>query len=88
MEGREVPIITTRISVMHLRQSHLIQKRISERGKKRNADRCAICLGSLKCNKKTLLCQHIFHDNCITMWLIDNNTCPLCRSITRQSAAQ
>jgi E3 ubiquitin-protein ligase DOA10 len=28
----------------------------------------------LPCNEK-----HIFHDNCITEWLKNNNACPLCK---------
>ncbi|KAJ8945890.1 hypothetical protein NQ318_002731 [Aromia moschata] len=50
--------------------------------KKRNADRCAICLGSLKSSLKPLKCSHIFHEHCITAWLLENNTCPICRKVT------
>jgi hypothetical protein len=46
-----------------------------------NNDNCSICfekltddiLGVTKCN-------HIYHHNCIKQWLINNKTCPLCRT--------
>lgn len=30
-------------------------------------------------NTLTLICNHKFHNNCITKWLDRHNTCPLCR---------
>ncbi|KAJ8961635.1 hypothetical protein NQ314_005887 [Rhamnusium bicolor] len=50
--------------------------------RKRNIDRCAICLGPLKFALKALTCTHIFHENCIQKWLINNKTCPICRTET------
>jgi hypothetical protein len=42
---------------------------------------CSICLLELKKNIKTLKCKHDFHKKCINEWIINNNVCPLCRSI-------
>jgi hypothetical protein len=43
---------------------------------------CSICLSSQKSKEKitVLSCSHSYHNNCITKWVIQNNTCPLCRS--------
>jgi len=39
---------------------------------------CMICLDSNKINTE-LPCGHRFHSKCITEWLNDKNTCPVCR---------
>ena len=45
---------------------------------------CSICLDCYSENEelawpKTSKCNHIFHAECIKMWLKDHNECPLCR---------
>jgi len=44
-------------------------------------DECSICLEKYVKNDKimNLECNHTFHDNCIKLWLKNNNTCPQCR---------
>lgn len=51
---------------------------------------CSICLNDLVSKdgeeqKKNRLfrspCQHVFHDNCMTKWLRNNDSCPLCRFV-------
>jgi hypothetical protein len=43
---------------------------------------CSICLSSIDKNtEKELTCNHIFHDNCITEWLKNKNSCPMCRAV-------
>lgn len=44
--------------------------------------RCCVCLGEfvLKEELRRLpLCKHVFHGDCIRLWLRTNATCPLCR---------
>jgi hypothetical protein len=44
---------------------------------------CSVCLAEFKDNDlvRTLpLCSHIFHLNCIDVWLRSHPNCPLCRS--------
>ena len=44
-------------------------------------DECPICLDNYQVNRDimNLDCNHIFHHDCINLWLKDNNTCPQCR---------
>lgn len=42
---------------------------------------CTICLETFEEKKKArqIICQHIFHQECIDVWLCMNQTCPMCR---------
>lgn len=41
---------------------------------------CGICLNIISnSNKYTTKCNHIFHNKCITHWLLLNTNCPICR---------
>jgi len=40
---------------------------------------CTICCDELKKNQAKLACGHTFHNNCLIRWLIDHDTCPICR---------
>ncbi|KAF0903986.1 hypothetical protein E2562_030485 [Oryza meyeriana var. granulata] len=43
---------------------------------------CAICLGHLRHGElcsEVLVCHHVFHRDCIGLWMKSSNTCPLCR---------
>jgi hypothetical protein len=51
---------------------------------------CAICLSHFKsqqlvCESNNILCQHVFHKECMVDWLMklhdDCPTCPMCREI-------
>lgn len=45
--------------------------------------KCPICFSRTKSDEvEKLLCGHSFCKNCIRAWLVLENTCPLCRSIT------
>ena len=45
-------------------------------------EECSICLEEFTTDKKIikLNCNHIFHTDCIKLWIENNNTCPLCRT--------
>jgi hypothetical protein len=43
---------------------------------------CVICMSEMKPDNeeiKNTHCNHMFHRHCLTAWLINHNTCPLCR---------
>jgi len=42
---------------------------------------CSVCFEEflIGSNVMGLPCQHIFHDPCLTKWLEERNTCPICR---------
>jgi len=43
-------------------------------------DECPICLERMNVkNYKALKCSHRYHETCITQWLENNSSCPLCR---------
>ncbi|KAJ4767151.1 RING-H2 finger protein ATL66 [Rhynchospora pubera] len=44
---------------------------------------CSVCLGDLADGDKVKvmpLCNHVFHPECIDMWLSSHSSCPLCRA--------
>ncbi|KAG2680809.1 hypothetical protein I3760_11G115200 [Carya illinoinensis] len=45
---------------------------------------CSVCLGEFEIKEELLqipLCKHVFHIECIHLWLHSNSTCPLCRCL-------
>jgi hypothetical protein len=43
---------------------------------------CPICINHFILNSiyRKLICNHIFHIECIDKWFINNNKCPMCRN--------
>ena len=43
---------------------------------------CPICIDALKRGDAVIVlhCKHMFHDECVTLWLRQHNTCPVCRT--------
>ncbi|KAJ9182749.1 hypothetical protein P3X46_006707 [Hevea brasiliensis] len=54
-------------------------------GKIVKSDECAICLEEFKEGEKCRMlfpsCVHIFHKDCIDIWLSEDTRCPLCRAV-------
>ena len=43
-------------------------------------DDCTICFENLTDDSTFLICSHRFHRKCISEWLIEQSTCPICRT--------
>uniref|UniRef100_A0A0X3P4M6 RING-type E3 ubiquitin transferase n=2 Tax=Schistocephalus solidus TaxID=70667 RepID=A0A0X3P4M6_SCHSO len=45
------------------------------------SESCPICFDDYAAGEVviTLPCEHFFHENCITRWLKEHGTCPICR---------
>ena len=49
-----------------------------------NPQECSVCLENLNENVcKLPACNHRFHRKCIAKWLVDKDTCPMCRTIVQ-----
>lgn len=53
------------------------------RGNGGDGAQCSVCLGAVQAGemvRRLPLCKHLYHVECIDMWLASHATCPLCRS--------
>ncbi|MBE3111506.1 MAG: hypothetical protein IMZ46_13550 [Acidobacteria bacterium] len=43
---------------------------------------CTVCIDEVKIGDEVIFlpCKHWFHEACVTMWLKEHNTCPICRT--------
>ncbi|KAL6602818.1 hypothetical protein ACP70R_043179 [Stipagrostis hirtigluma subsp. patula] len=51
-------------------------------GKGASSTECAVCLGVIQVGAMAKLlpaCSHVYHQECIDLWLSSRSTCPLCR---------
>jgi hypothetical protein len=51
---------------------------------------CVICLGLVQVGevvRRLPVCQHLFHVECIDMWLRSHSTCPICRAAVEEPNA-
>lgn len=52
-------------------------------GKQGTSAECVVCISVVEEGEEVRLlpnCRHIFHVQCIDMWLCSHSTCPLCRT--------
>ena len=66
------PVAISRIPFVKITESQLL-----------NNPSCAICQENFTNGEmlKQLICEHYYHDDCITPWLRVKNNCPVCREI-------
>lgn len=45
-------------------------------------DSCAVCIEDFNNDDivRKLPCSHIYHSECVDMWVIEKNTCPICKN--------
>ncbi|KAK4440861.1 E3 ubiquitin-protein ligase DZIP3 [Sesamum alatum] len=61
----------------------VLEKYIQENSKNDEGGGCVICLEEYKDGDTRAVitaCNHRFHAVCIKTWLVENDTCPLCRA--------
>ncbi|XP_062224599.1 E3 ubiquitin-protein ligase EL5-like [Phragmites australis] len=64
-------------------QAALAAERIPSYEHRDGAADCTVCLGEVEKGetvRRLPACQHVFHRECIDMWLHAHATCPVCRS--------
>ena len=50
---------------------------------------CPICYDALsKATVHTLACGHNFHTTCVSQWLKDNTSCPMCRATVWERSSE
>ncbi|KAL1332538.1 hypothetical protein HN51_061323 [Arachis hypogaea] len=62
--------------------SSIITKSLSFVGDYENKE-CCICLSSFQENEKVKIlseCEHVYHSECLDLWLRAHPSCPLCRA--------
>lgn len=47
-----------------------------------SATECTICIDEMRVGDEAVIlpCKHWFHEECVTLWLREHNTCPICRT--------
>lgn len=61
--------------------THLVDQRVASSGRSTQQE-CPICFDKICQNDGSALpCMHSFHTQCIRTWLMENNTCPVCRHV-------
>ncbi|KAK3352363.1 hypothetical protein B0T25DRAFT_454157 [Lasiosphaeria hispida] len=68
----------TQAAINQLEKKKVDEKMLGAEGKAE----CTICIDELtKGDEVTVLpCTHWFHGECVTLWLKEHNTCPICRA--------
>lgn len=62
----------------------LERKKVDEELKAKEGGKaeCTVCIDEVKVGEEVVVmpCKHWFHEACVTMWLKEHNTCPICRT--------
>ncbi|XP_040380687.1 RING-H2 finger protein ATL39-like [Oryza brachyantha] len=77
-EEERPPPITVASSIPEFMYDRLVR----HSGKGASWTECAVCLGTIQAGAMVKLlpaCAHIYHVDCIDLWLSSHPTCPLCR---------
>jgi hypothetical protein len=62
-----------------------LEKSLSQYMKAKDTE-CAICFTKIQAKMLYRLpCEHIFHEDCIKKWIIEQNSCPLCRKVVDEN---
>ena len=76
LEGHHIGVDITKLPEFAYTQS-------SRRRGTGDGAQCSVCLGAVQAGemvRRLPLCKHLYHVECIDMWLASHATCPICRS--------
>ncbi|KAI3954903.1 hypothetical protein MKW92_029067, partial [Papaver armeniacum] len=88
MSYEELTELDERISMVQRSSKEIISKQLKTRVHATSADStegkteiCTVCQDGYENKDKiaTLDCQHEYHEDCITQWLVRKNVCPICK---------
>jgi hypothetical protein len=66
--------------IVHSIRQQLAKKYIGRLHMIANECYCAICMDNIEPRAKLITkCFHVFHESCIMNWVINNNSCPVCK---------
>jgi len=59
-------------------------------GEEERDEECCLCLDEYKDGEEVLLlnCRHVFHEGCLSPWLVKSLTCPMCKGDLSQAATK
>ncbi|CAN6163822.1 unnamed protein product [Urochloa humidicola] len=86
-EGHHIGVDVTKLPEYAYTQS---SRRRSSNGGGDGAQ-CSVCLGAVQPGemvRRLPICKHLYHVECIDMWLASHATCPVCRSDVEQVSAE
>jgi hypothetical protein len=70
---------------------HFKKMKYSEGANRFDHDKCMVCLCEFEKReeiRKILACRHIFHQECLDMWLNKDRSCPFCKQDLRWEAIE
>lgn len=78
-EGSEHP--TSKEALLRLKDFKMDESRCKKVDGKLEPPNCIICVSDIEIGASTLMlpCAHMFHSQCVKIWLEKHNTCPVCR---------
>ncbi|CAN6169782.1 unnamed protein product [Urochloa humidicola] len=83
-EGHHVGVDVTKLPEYAYTQS-------SRRRSNGDGAQCSVCLGAVQPGemvRRLPICKHLYHVECIDMWLASHATCPVCRSDVESAPAE
>lgn len=78
-EGSEHP--TSKEALNRLKDFKMDESRCKKAEGKLELPNCIVCVSDIEIGASTLMlpCAHMFHSQCVKIWLEKHNTCPVCR---------
>jgi len=79
--GAEQQLTTIIQTLPTLKVDDTYLKYLDSKTNEEGMKKCVICMELFDLQEvlKTLPCFHVFHNDCITEWLANNNQCPICK---------